>query len=241
MSIREPSSVPSLARLGLIVGSILIGVVLLFHVRYSSNTISLAPKSSTAAVAQVNHPAKLQSQATSSPRFATAIAPDQALADSGALSNSTTDLRMAEKLMVPAPPQTDLTLQGVDPRRLRASFQRGMAAMQSNDSDATSEEGAGLVSVAAILGYWPARVTIVQEYPRSPIIRSAVSSAEAVRYSLDPLFVPGPQSEGNRIFLALLASYFSGRHELPAYATDLLATLSDYQRLQTEGSLKSLL
>ena len=232
-------SVPSLARFGLIVGSILIGVVLLFHVRYSSTTIALAPKSSAPAVAQVNHPAK--PQATSSPRFATAIAPDQALADLGALSNSTTDLRMAEKLMVPAPPQTDLTLQGVDPRRLRASFQRGMAAMQSNDSDATSEEGAALVSVAAVLGYGPARVTIAQQYSRSSMIRSAVSSAEAVRYSLDPLFVSGSQSESNRFFLVLLASYFSGRHELPAYATDLLATLSDDRRLQTEDSLKSLL
>ena len=148
---------------------------------------------------------------------------------------------MAEKLMVPAPPQTDRALQGIDPRRLRASFQRGMAAMQQNDSDATTKEGAGLVSMAAVLGYEPARVTIVREYPRSSIIRSAVSSAEAVRYSLDPLFVPGSQSESNRIFLVLLASYFSGRHELPAYATDLLATLGDDQRLQTEESLKSLL
>src|SRR6516164_6838246 len=244
LSMREPGSVPSLARLGLIVGSILIGVVLLVHVRYPSNTISLAPKSSTAAVAQVNHPAKLQSQATSSPRFATVIAPDQALAGSGAqLSNSANvnaDLRIAEKLMVPAPPQTDLAPQGIDPRRLRASFQRGMAAMQSNDSDATTKEGAELVSVAAVLGYGPARVTIAQQYSRSSIIRSAVSSGEAVRYSLDPLFVPGPQS-GNRFFLVLLASYFSGRHELPAYATDLLATLSDDRRLQTEDSLKSLL
>jgi hypothetical protein len=189
--------------------------------------------------------AKLQSKATSSPNFATTIAPTQALAGSGApISNSAnvnTDLRMAEKLMVPAPPQTDLALQGIDPRRLRASFQRGMAAMQSNDSDATIKEGAGLVSMAAALGYEPARVTIAQQYPRSSIIRSAVSSAEAVRYSLDPLFVSGPQSESNRFFLVLLASYFSGRHELPAYATDLLATLSDDRRLQTEDSLKSLL
>ena len=134
LSIREPGSVPSLARLGLTVGSILIGVVLLFHVRYSSTTISLAPKSSAPAVAQVNHPAKLQSQATSSSHFATATTPTKALAGSVAqLSNSTnvnTDLRMAEKLMVPAPPQTDRALQGIDPRRLRASFQRGMAAMQ---------------------------------------------------------------------------------------------------------------
>jgi hypothetical protein len=64
-----------------------------------------------------------------------------------------------------------------------------------------------LVSVAAVLGYWPA----------------------------------GQQSESNRIFLVLLASYFSGRHELPAYATDLLASLSDDQRLQTEERIKSLL
>jgi hypothetical protein len=193
----------------------------------------------------VSQPAKRQSQATSSPNFATAIAPDQALAGSGVqLSNSAkvnADLRMAEKLMVPAPPQTDLALQVIDPRLLRASFQRGLAAMQGNYSNATTEEGAGLVSMAAVLGYEPARVTIAQEYPRSSVIRSAVSSAEAVRYSLDPLFVPGPQSESNRFFLVLLASYFSGRHELPAYATDVLATLSDDRRLQTEDSLKSLL
>jgi len=95
--------------------------------------------------------------------------------------------------------------------------------------------------MAAALGYEPARVTIAQEYPRSSIIRSAVSSAEAVRYSLDPLFVSGSQGESNRFFLVLLASYFSGRHELPAYATDLLATLTDDRRLQTEDNLKSLL
>jgi hypothetical protein len=244
---RDPRSFPLLTRLGLIVGSILIGVVLLLHVRYSSTTISLAPKSLAAVVAQVGQPAtaKLQSKATSSPNFATAIAPTRALAGSSAqVSNSAnvnTDLRMAEKLMVPAPPQTDLALQGIDPRRLRASFQRGMTAIQSNDSDSTIKEGARLVSMAAILGYEPARLTITQEYPRSSVIRSAVSSAEAVRYSLDPLFVSGSQSESNRFFLVLLASYFSGRHELPVYATDLLATLTDDRRLQTEDSLKSLL
>ena len=202
----------------------------------------MAPRSLAHAVAQVNQQAQLT--ATSSDRFATTIAPDQALSGSSAqLSNPATvntDLRLAEKLMVPAPPQTDLALQGIDPRRLRASFQRGIAAMQSNDSDATNE-GAELVSIAAVLGYEPARVMIAHEYPRSSIIRSAVSSAEVVRYSLDPLFVPGSQSESNRIFSVLLASYFSGRHELPAYAAELLATLSDDGRLQTEDSLKSLL
>jgi hypothetical protein len=180
----------------------------------------------------------VRSDTTSSPKFAEPIGTGTQLSKP---ANLEADLRIAEKLMVPAPPQTDLALQGIDPRRLRASFQRSMTAMQSNDSDATTKEGAELVSMAAALGYEPARVTVVKEYPRSTIIRSAVSSAEAVRYSLDPLFVQGPQSESNRIFLVLLASYFSGRHELPAYATDLLATLSDDRRLQTEDSLKSLL
>jgi hypothetical protein len=238
LSIHEPGSVPLLARLGLIVGSIVVGAVLLFHVRYSSTTISLTPKSLAAATA------KLQSRATSSPNFATEIASTQAVMGLGAQHTNSADLnadlRIAEKLMVPAPPQTDLALQGIDPRRLRASFQRGMAAMRSNDSDAATKEGAELVSIAAVLGYEPARMTIAQEYPRLSVIRSAVSSAEAVRYSLDPLFIPRPQSEGNQTFLVLLASYFSGRHELPAYATDLLATLSDDRRLQTEDSLKSL-
>jgi hypothetical protein len=228
-----------LARLGLMVGAIVIAVVLLVHVRYSSTTISLTPKS----LASVT--AKQQSRETSSSNIATEIAstksPPGSTGQLAISANVNADLRAAEKLMVPAPPQTDLTLQGIDPRRLRASFQRGMATMQSNYSDSTTNEGAGLISMAAILGYEPARVTIAQRYPRSSIIRSAVSSTEAVRYSLDPLFLPGPQSESNRIFLVLLASYFSGHGELPAYATDLLATLSDDRRLQTEDSLKSLL
>ena len=132
---REPGSVPSLARLGFVVGSMLVGAVLLFHVRSSSTTISVAPKSVGAVAAQVSQSAaaKLQWQARSSAHFATAIAPTQALADSWALSNSAnvnTDLRTAEKLMVAAPPLNGPRLQGIDPRRLRASFQRGMAAMQ---------------------------------------------------------------------------------------------------------------
>jgi len=150
------------------------------------------------------------------------------------------DYVAAAKLIIPPPPQTDLALQGVDPRRLRASFQRGVTAMRSEAED-QSATGARLVSVAAILGYQPARVLIAQQYPSSAILRSTVSSTESVRYSLDPLLTPGSQSEGNRNFLVLLAAYFSGHQALSHYANDLLAVLGDDQRLQTGERLELLL
>src|SRR5262249_40036130 len=113
------------------------------------------------------------------------------------------DYVAAAKLMIPPPPQTELGLQGVDPRRLRASFQRGTIAMQS-DTEHQQVSGARLVSVAAILGYGPARVLIALRYPSSSPMRSAVASAEAVRYSLDSLIISGGTSEANRNFLVLL-------------------------------------
>jgi hypothetical protein len=151
------------------------------------------------------------------------------------------DLVQSAKLMIPAPPQTELALQGADPRLLQASFQRGLAAMRSNYSDMTTNDGVRLVNMVASLGYQPARVTIVQEYPKSPLIRATVKSAEAIRYSLDPLIITGAQSESNRAFLVLLAAYFSGHQELKGYATGLLTALLDDRRLQVEDRLNTLL
>ena len=151
-------------------------------------------------------------------------------------------LAAAAKMMIPPPPGTEAKLQDVDPRRLRGNFQRGIAALavEGNFDDQTMSEAARLVSVAAILGYEPARAAITRDYPRSSFVRSAVSSLEAVRYSLDPLFLTGPQNGGNLAFVALLASYFSGRHELEAYTADLLAALRDDRRLQTKEKLATL-
>jgi hypothetical protein len=154
--------------------------------------------------------------------------------------NNNPDYVAAAKVMVPPPPQTELALQGVDPRRLRANFQRGMTAMQS-DAEDQKDSGAHLVSVAAILGYGPARLLIVHRYPSSSTIRSAVASAEAVRYSLDSLLVSGVPSEANRNFLVLLAAYFSGHQALADYANNLLAVLLDDNRLQTGERLQLLL
>ena len=154
-------------------------------------------------------------------------------------------------MMIPAPPETELALQGIDPRRLRASFQRGTAAMQryvdgepmvDGSHDEQKIEGARLVNVAAILGYEPARALIARDYPRSHIIRSALSANEAVRYSLDPLFTSGTPSDGNRALgLTLLAAYFSGRHELGAFAVYIIEALRDDRRLQTVDRINFLL
>ena len=55
-------------------------------------------------------------------------------------------------MIIPPPPGTDQALQGIDPRRLHASFKRGMGAlaMQGNFDDETTSQGARLVSIAAI-------------------------------------------------------------------------------------------
>ena len=140
-----------------------------------------------------------------------------------------------------SPAETKITFPGDDAGGLRKTFLRGTDAMGTKFDDDTRREGARLVSAAARLGYEPARALITRRYPSSSILRSAVSSKEAVRYSLDPLFIPGPQSESNRFFLVLLASYFSGRHELDTYVADLLEALNGDRRLQTKDSLNSLL
>jgi hypothetical protein len=130
---------------------------------------------------------------------------------------------MAAKLMIPAPPGIDSKLKDVDPRTLRAIFQRGRTARQSNSDDATSADDARLINIAAIPGYEPARALITMEYPRS-FIRYNVSSAEAVR-----------------TFLVLLAAYFSGRQALADYAANLLVALRDDRRLQREDRVQTLL
>ncbi len=234
---------PLLVRLGLVAGLVLALIVLTLGVRELSTTrMSLDGASSAPSSPSQTKPSK--STAAMLPKAAAALPSSDAASFKARISippGNTADLVIATKLMLPAPPDTESKLQDVDPRTLRAIFQRGRAAMQSNYSDETTSEGARLVNIAAILGYEPARMRIVDEYPRSSLFRSTVSSAEAVRFSLDPLFMSGEQSEGSRAFLVLLASYFSGRQALAGYATDLLAALRDDRRLQSEDRVQTLL
>ena len=227
---------PLLARLSLVAGLVLALVAIVGESRHWLPT--KAPVDSMAA-----QPTASDKHLKSAPSPKPSAGPDRRTRlDVGvAISpGNNSDYHEAAKLVIPAPPQTELGLQDVDPRRLRASFQRGFTAMRSDVENQIST-GARWVSVAAILGYEPARVLIALRYPSSSIIRSTVSSAEAVRYSLDPLLISSTKSEGNRNFLVLLASYFSGRQALQDYATDLLAVLGDDQRLQTRERLELLL
>jgi hypothetical protein len=206
-----------LARLGGVLGVVLLAVVLVPLVRQPAATnVTLPPEAAAAAA-----PPEIVGKNSNPP----SVSPDL----------------VATKMIVPPPPDTASALQDVDPRQLRASFQRGTAAMKLNYSEETTNEGARLVKIAAILGYGPARILIARDFPASAVIRSNVLPAEAVRFSLDPLFLQSARSEGNRSFLTLLASYFAGRHELQAYAVDLLAALRDDRRLWADDNLQSLL
>ena len=197
---RVTEFVVPLVRLGLVLGLVLLSIVVLvqFQPPATTTVVSIAPSSPAV------HPTNvILSNVPRADENAPRV--DHALIEAAAM-------------MIPAPPETELALQGIDPRRLRASFQRGMAAMQryvddepmvDGSHDDQKIEGARLVNVAAILGYEPARALIARDYPRSQIIRSALSANEAVRYSLDPLFTSGPPSEGNRT-LSLPRGLFFG-------------------------------
>jgi hypothetical protein len=220
---RGTGPVVLLVRFGLILVPVLVGVLLYEHFRRPATPIV----------------------SSSAPDFATAFALPPAATPAGAENSNSAafalDSAAAAKLMIPPPPQTAPSLQNVDPRQLASIFKHGKAAMESDYDDETKSTGARQANIAAILGYEPARVVLARGYPQSQIVRATVSSSEAVRYSLDPLIISGPQSEANQSFVALLAAYFSGRHEFEAYANDLLAALSDDRRLQTADRLQALL
>ncbi len=145
------------------------------------------------------------------------------------------------KLMIQAPPGTEFAFQNVDPVVLNAIFERGSSALRRDRVEETSTKDIRLISIAAALGYEPARTLITTDYPTSTALQTIVQPVEGIRYSLDPLLISGGQSNGRRPFLVLLASYFSGRQALQAYAGDLIRAVRDDPRLQSHDSIASLL
>jgi len=96
---RELGPIPPLIRLGLVVGPVPAGAVLLFHDHHLPTITPLTARSAIA--------------------VPSVIAPTNKFAwsDAQILQPAVdADFRMAAKLTVPAPPQTELVLQGVDPR-----------------------------------------------------------------------------------------------------------------------------
>jgi len=221
-----------LIRLGLVAVIVLLLIVAALGLRKSFPDLKPLDRSSSAA---------LSSEHGKNARSDIASSSDAASFKAAKRPNNAADMVAAAKLTIPAPPGTESKLQEADPRTLGAMFERGKTMMQSNLDDVTTTAGARLINVAAALGYEPARAVITREYPRQPSLRSTVQSVEAIRYSLDPLFILGEQSEARRPFLVLLASYFSGRRSLEAYASDLMMVLRDDVRLQREDRVESLL
>ncbi len=243
---------PILVRFGLVLAPALVGIALVMQFRHSSTPRPVADKAIAVAPEPTRSPAMTSSNVSLPP---TGSAPGTAASGAAASFSdriffndrislplpSNVDLSVAAKLMLPAPPQTELALQGADPRRLQVSFQRGMTAMKVYYGEAAANDGARLINLAARLGYEPARVTIVRDYPKSAVIRAEVSSDESVRYSLDPLIIADGGSDSGRGLLVSLATYFSNEQQLQAYASGVIAALLDDRRLQTEDRLNALL
>ena len=145
-----------LVRLGLVLGLVLLSIVVLAQFR----------RPATTAV-----PSTSQSPPAASPANVTV---SNAPRDGENVAQVDAALIQSSGMMIAAPPETPSALQSVDPRQLRAIFQRGTAAMQKYIDDELKVdgsdnkpkiEGARLVNVAASLGYEPARVLIARDYP----------------------------------------------------------------------------
>ena len=217
LTMGDLSPVGPIFRLGLLFGAGLIGVALLVQVQGRTTPVV----SSDPAAALPNAQNVSKKEVSSAPSATAPVA-----------APSLTGLPSSESELPP---------QRVKLRQLQASFERGVALMQDPSSDKSTSEGAHLVNSAAALGFEPARMMIARDYPRSQIIRSVASSTEAVRYSLDPLFVSGRNTESGRKVLILLAAYFSGRHSIKVYAGDLLSALNENRHTVTDDTVKILL
>ncbi len=226
--------VPGLVRLVLVLTAAAIGAVALTYARQAAQDTDRTPSSTKAVVVRPERVVATKAAVPKTPAPAGTEKPHSGPIDP--------DLVASARMVIPAPPGTDTAVtENIDPRRLRTNFERGRKLLESAADDEEKVNGARLVNSAAILGYEPARILIAREYPRSQLIQTAVTGSEAVRYSLDPLIVSSPIAQSGRVFLVLLASYFSGRNDLASYANYLLEVLSDDHRLTDEDHLKVLL
>ncbi len=176
---RKSELVGLLTRAGVVIGVALVLLVIIPQIRHSSIAEMLLEQIPAARRSAQASPAEGRvSPAASQNGFSGLNAQFGARHRVAPVNNS--EILEAAKFIVPAPPQTELGLRGVDPSLLQANFQRGLIAMKSG-MDAENGNGAHLISLAGVLGYQPARFLIVQEYPSSAALRSVVSSLEAVR------------------------------------------------------------
>jgi hypothetical protein len=122
-------------------------------------------------------------------------------------------------------PGTSRRTAPVDPRMLRKIVDRGVVTFASSKTDVERAKGAHLIQVAALVGFPPARVLLVRNYPASESVRAEVPVSDVIRYASD-FFKRGAtwNDESNNVFLAL-AKYFEQRDEMALFAKQLLWSL----------------
>lgn len=170
------------------------------------------------------------------------VAPDEKAAPSvdpaptGALNPGESAGAVAARPEIIAPPPgTDAKL--ADPQRLRILLDHGVVGLSAN-ADIERVKGMRLVQIAAALGYEPARTMIVQEFPRSPVVRAVVRPADAIRDALDPF--TGDAAAADPAPFAALVAYFGERRALPTLGAYLVDAMRDDRRLQAPERLNQM-
>lgn len=149
------------------------------------------------------------------------------------------ELAKAAANMVAPPFGTPLSLMA-DPRTLRTTMNRGVAAYESAANEHAQIDAARLIHIAAALGYGPARDLILENLTRGRAMRSAVPAPDAIRYAMD-VFSGGARrlKDPEQAFIPL-ARYYAQRGELGAFATHVVETIRDDPRLRKSQALDRL-
>lgn len=110
----------------------------------------------------------------------------------------------------------------IDPRKMRAIFDRGVVGYASARTDKERAKSASLIQTVALVGFSPARDLLARNYPQSEAMRSVVPANDVIRYALDLLMGVGATSEDSeQIFLAL-GQHFALQGQLDLFAAQLL-------------------
>jgi hypothetical protein len=117
----------------------------------------------------------------------------------------------------------------------------GVAAYASASDLATRKRAATLIQIAALLGYAPARETLVRNYPGSEAVRAVVEGADVVAYSID-LFATRAISETafKTLFLALAQSFAAAKDDA-SFARYLVDALKSDSRPQIAHRLDTII
>jgi hypothetical protein len=139
-------------------------------------------------------------------------------------------------------PRPDTTREAprIDPRRIRTILDRGVVGYASAKTDGERARGAGLIQIAALVGYPPARDLLARNYPQSEAVRSVVPAKDVIRYALAPVMDLAASEDSKQIFLAL-GQHFALQGQVDLFATQILISLRGDSRPQLGYRIDTLL